>query len=141
LKAGASAPAFLYGAAVDVAALLASLEAVGEETDLRPALALLAGRDLEIGEAELNPARRRALLLLAAAGDPHTGLVLDGRAVVALAAELDRPDRRSEVRRGLSELAREPAGPHVTAALRELLAQKETAWRAYACALLAEELD
>lgn len=126
---------------MDVAALLASLETVGEETDLRPALALLAGRELEIDQAELNPARRRALLLLAAGGDPHTGLVLDGRAVVSLADELDRPDRRTELRRGLGELEREPAGPYVTAALGELLAGAETAWRAYACALLAEELD
>ncbi len=122
-------------------ALLASLEAVGAETDLRPALALLAGRDLEIDEAELNPARRRALLLLAAGGDPHAGLVLEGRGVTALAEELDRPDRRRELRRGLGELAGEPAGPEVAAALGDLLADGDTAWRAYACALLADELD
>jgi hypothetical protein len=126
---------------VDVAALLAALEEVGDETDLRPALALLAGRDLALGADELNAARRRAMLLLAAGGDPHEGLLLEGRAVVGLAEELDRPERRAEVRRGLTELEREPAGPLVGAALAELLADGELAWRAYACALLAEELD
>jgi hypothetical protein len=126
---------------MEVAALLASLEEVGGETDLRPALALLAGRELAIDDAELNPARRRALLLLAAGGDPHLGLVLDGRAVVALADELDLPARRGELRRGLTELEREADSPHVEAALNELLADGELAWRAYACALLAEELD
>src|SRR5689334_839854 len=98
---------------MDVAALLASLEEVGAETDLRPAIALLAGRELAIDEAELNPARRRALLLLAAGGEPHLGLVLDGRAVVALADELDMPARRGELRRGLAELEGAAASPHV----------------------------
>ena len=121
--------------------MLASLEEVGAETDLRPALALLAGRELAIDETELNAARRRALLLLAAGGDPHEGLVLDGRAVVALAAELDRPDRRAEVRRGLAELEHAAATRHVSAAVEALLADTELAWRAYACALLAEELE
>ncbi|HEY3207723.1 MAG TPA: hypothetical protein VGJ58_12285, partial [Gaiellaceae bacterium] len=74
---------------MDVTALLESLDAVGAETDLRPAVALLAARDLELEPDELTAARRRALLLLAAGGDPHRGLVLDGRAVTALADELD----------------------------------------------------
>jgi hypothetical protein len=126
---------------VEVQALLASLEEVGAETDLRPALAMLGGRDIELDEDELNAARRRAMLLLAAGGDPHEGLVLDGRAVVALAGELEVPERRAELGRGLGELAGEDAGPNVRAALGELLADDELAWRAYACSLLAEELD
>jgi hypothetical protein len=126
---------------VEVQALLASLEEVGAETDLRPALAMLGGRDIELDEDELNAARRRAMLLLAAGGDPHEGLVLDGRAVVALAGELEAPERRAELGRGLGELAGEDAGPNVRAALGELLADDELAWRAYACSLLAEELD
>jgi hypothetical protein len=31
--------------------------------------------------------------------------------------------------------------PHVTAAVQELARDEELAWRAYACALLADELD
>ena len=126
---------------MEVRALLASLEEVGAETDLRPALAMLGGRDIELDDDELNAARRRAMLLLAAGGDPHDGLVLDGRAVVALASELDAPERRAELGRGLAELAGEAAGPNVNAAVSELLANDEVAWRAYACSLLAEELD
>ena len=122
--------------------LLASLEAVGGETDLRPALALLSGRELEIPAEELNPARRRALLLLAAGGDPHRGLVLDGRAVTALAEELDRPGRRADLAHGVDGLASEAGDfPRVSAALTELAADRDRAWRAFACALLAEELE
>ena len=135
-------PPFVYGGAVDVAVLLASLEAVGGETDLRPALALLSGRELEIPAEELNPARRRALLLLAAGGDPHRGLVLDGRAVTALAEELDRPGRRADLAHGVDGLASEAGDfPRVSAALTELAADRDRAWRAFACALLAEELE
>ena len=126
---------------MEVRALLASLEEVGGETDLRPALAMLGGREIELDDAKLNAARRRAMLLLAAGGDPHDGLVLDGRAVIALAAELDGPEPRAELVRGLGELVEAPAGPNVEAALAELLADDELAWRAYACSLLAEELD
>jgi hypothetical protein len=127
---------------VDAAALLRVLEQSAAEADVRPALALLAGRDLAIEEAELNGARRRALLLLAAGGDPLRALDLDGRAVTALALELDAPARRRELQRSL--LALEPAAgmlDHVGTALSELLADDGLAWRAYATALLAEELD
>jgi hypothetical protein len=127
---------------VDTAALLRVLEESAAEADVRPALALLAGQDLAIDERELNGARRRALLLLAAGGDPHRALDLDGRTVTALAVELDAPERRETVRQGL--LALEPAGlglGHVAGALGELLADADLAWRAYAAALLAEELD
>ena len=112
-----------------------------EETDLRPPLALLAGREVQVGEDELHGARRRALLLLAAGGDPELGLVLDGRAVTALADELDSSERRAALRRGLEALRDPAAGlPHSAAALAALLEDEGLAWRAYACALLAEEL-
>jgi hypothetical protein len=119
--------------------LLESLEASG--ADLRPPLALLAGQELELEEDELHGARRRAVLLLAAGGDPEQGLVLDGRAVMALAEELDRPDRRAALLENLQSL-REPSRelPETTTALEALLADEELAWRALACALLAEEL-
>jgi hypothetical protein len=127
---------------VELTVLLASLEEVGAEIDLRPAVALLAGRELVIAPDELKAARRRALLLLAAGGDPHRGLELDGRAVTALAEELSGRNREAEVRRGLEALRHEAEPfPHVLAAVRRLLTNRTLAWRAYACALLAEEFE
>ena len=98
------------------------------------ALALLAGRDVPLDEDELRGALRRSLLLLAAGGDPHRGLELDGRAVTALADELDTPARREALLAGLSSLAGEAPGAEA------LAAEPELAWRLYACGLLAEEL-
>jgi hypothetical protein len=122
--------------------VLAMLDDAGAETDLRPALALLAGRAVVIEPGELGPPIRRAMLLLAAAGDPHRGLELEGRAVTALAAELDRPGRRAEVSRGLEALREDATGlTNVSPALEELLLDASLAWRAYACALLADELE
>jgi hypothetical protein len=121
--------------------VLSMLDEAGAETDVRPALALLAAPDPLVEPAELNPALRRAMLLLAAGGDPHRELDLDGRAVGALAAELDRPERRAEVSRGLEALRENAAGlANVSAALEALLLNAGLAWRAYACALLADEL-
>jgi hypothetical protein len=125
---------------VDVAPVLTMLEQASNETDVRPALALLAAPDLPLGD-EVGPALRRSLLLLAAGGDPHRELELDGRAVQTLAEELDRPERTAEVERGLATLRRRAdRTPQVAAALDELLADGALAWRAYACALLADEL-
>ena len=117
------------------------LEETGAVADIRPALALVAVPAPVVQPDELNPALRRAMLLLAAGGDPHRELELDGRAVGALAAELDRPERRAEVSRGLEALRAEAAGlATVTRALDELLLDADLAWRAYVCALLADEL-
>jgi hypothetical protein len=114
----------------------------GSDADIRPALALLAAPEGVVGPEELGPALRRAMLLLAAGGDPHRELELDGRAVTALAAELDRPERRAQVSRGLEALRPEAAAlPKVAPALDELLLDATLAWQAYACALLADELD
>lgn len=127
---------------IDPALLRSVLESLeGSGADLRPPLALLAGQELQLDEAELHGPRRRALLLLAAGGDPERGLVLDGRAVTALAEELDRPERRAALLENL-RLLREPAHelPEATAALEALLGDEELAWRALSCALLAEEL-
>jgi hypothetical protein len=126
---------------VDVAPLLASLEPFGADTDLRPALALLAARDYEPEQERVSGAVRRAMLLLAAGGDPHRELELEGRAVSSLAAELDAPALRAALGRGLGALALAAATyPSVTAAVSELQADAELAVRAWACALLAEEL-
>jgi hypothetical protein len=112
-----------------------------EPTDQLAALAFVAGRRVELDGEELKGARRRAILLLATGGDPHAGLKLDGRAVTALAGDLDRPERHTQLAHGLEELRGAALGlPSVEATVAALLADPELAWRAYACGLLAEEL-
>ncbi|MGN6431016.1 MAG: hypothetical protein ACTHNB_09845 [Gaiellaceae bacterium] len=124
---------------MDVAGVLRMLDE--SDADIRPALAVLAAPEGVVAPDELGPPLRRAMLLLAAGGDPHRELELDGRAVTALAAELDQPERRAHVSRGLEALRPEAAGlPKVAPALEELLLDASLAWQAYACALLADEL-
>ena len=104
-------------------------------------LASVAGADVAADQAEVRAATRRALLLLAAGGDPERGLDLDGRAVTALAEELRTVDRQLALERGLEELKAQTSGlPHVSEAIAGLRATPDVAWRAYACSLLAEEL-
>jgi len=104
-------------------------------------LAYVAGQDVELEADELAGARRRAMLLLAAGGDPHRALELDCRAVTALADDVDMPSRRAQLAHGLEELRPEMSGlPRLAAALVRLLGNADLAWRAYAAALLAEEL-
>jgi hypothetical protein len=125
---------------VDVARLLVSLEALGE-TDLRPALALLAARDHAVDADAVNAAVRRAMLLLAAGGDPHRELELDSVAAERLASELDTPERRAALATALDELAAESEGLHrVAEAVDTLRGEPELAWRSLALALLADEL-
>ena len=113
----------------------------GRRAELLPAAAWLSGREVRLDEDELHGARRRAVLLLAAGGDPLRELDLDGRAVTALAAELDHPGRREELRLGLQRLRAEAEGlPAVCEVLSELLEDPDLAWRAFACGHLAEEL-
>jgi hypothetical protein len=127
---------------VDFLPLLASLELLGDETDVRPALALLAARDFEVEAGRLNAARRRAMFVLAAGGDPQRELELDGRAVASLAGELDAPEVRAALAGGLEELEQSAGGfAHVSAAVTELRADGDVAVRAWAAALLADELD
>jgi hypothetical protein len=126
---------------------LADLErtlAGGDEDSLAIAvvvLASVAGAEVSLDGEERAGAVRRALLLLAAGGDPNRGLALEGRAVEALATDLDDPKRREILASGLAELASDAQGlPHVSEALRGLLDAPDIAWRAYACSLLAAEL-
>jgi hypothetical protein len=126
---------------------LADLErtlAEGDEDSLAIAvvvLASVAGLEIRLDGEERAGAVRRALLLLAAGGDPNRGLDLGGRAVRALASDLDDPERREILASALAELASEAQGlPHVSEALRGLLDAPEIAWRAYACSLLAAAL-
>jgi hypothetical protein len=128
-----------------VVGLLERLEA-GELGDPPALLAWLAGRRVGLDEsepsrAELDGARRRALLLLAAGGDPHRELGVDERAVKALAAELHTPERQAALAAGLDDLARLARDLRlVREAVLFLAADIELAWRLYALGLMAEEL-
>ena len=121
-------------------ALLEQLEA-GELGDPLPVLAYLAGRAVELPAGELNEARRRALLLLAARGDPHRELDVDERAVKSVALDLYAEDRVAQLAGGIDELAaRARELPHVRDAVLFLAGDVELAWRLFALSLLAEEL-
>ncbi|HJQ85634.1 MAG TPA: hypothetical protein VKA21_16210, partial [Candidatus Binatia bacterium] len=121
---------------------LEQLEAAAPVRDeLLAMLVYVAGRNVEIDDAELNAARRRALLVHASGGDLHRELTLDARAADVLAEDLDSDERRAELGRGLAGLRDGAARlPLVRGALADLLADMPLAWRIYAVALLAEEL-
>jgi hypothetical protein len=125
---------------------LEQLEETLAESELATAIvtvAAVAGRELEstLDPAELRAATRRALFVLAAGGDPDRGLDLNGPAVSRLAEELESPETRRALEAGLAALRADAVGlPHVTEASQALLDAPELAWRAFACALLAEEL-
>lgn len=120
---------------------LETLVAAADEATAVVTVASVAGRGLELDRDELHGAARRALLVLAAGGDPSRGLDLDGSAVLGLASDLDSAERREALEDGLFRLLEEAKGlPHVSEATRALLAARDLAWRAYACSLLAEEL-
>jgi hypothetical protein len=120
---------------------LAEDEAGEELATALVVLASVAGAEVDVPEDEAHGAGRRALLLLAAGGDPDRGLDLNGRAVAALADELRTVDRQLALDRGLDDLKAQAKGlAHVSEALEALRATPEVAWRAYACSLLAEQL-
>jgi hypothetical protein len=75
-------------------------------------------------DEERNAAVRRALLVFAAGGPLQRDPTLDDPAVIELARDLDTPERREAL----------------VAALDPEAATPELAWRAFACALLADEL-
>lgn len=103
------------------------------------ALSFLAGGRVGLDPGEVHAALRRAELLLAAGGDPRRRLELHGRAVSAVAADLDGPAARARLREGLEALVPDAeAVPPLGEALAALLADGELAWRCYAYALLAE---
>lgn len=113
----------------------------GELGDPLPVLAYVAGQSLEIDDEELNGARRRALLLLAAGGDPHRDIGVDDRAVKALAADLYSEELRDELARAIDALVlRVRELPRAREAALFLAADVDLAWRLYALGLLAEEL-
>ena len=121
-------------------AVLAQVDA-GELGDPLPVLAYLAGRAVELDEAELNASRRRALLLVAAGGDPHRELSIDDRAVKAIAADLYSEERREQLARSVDAIVlRVRDLPVAREAALFLAADIDLAWRLLALALLAEEL-
>ena len=123
-----------------VAEVLIRVEA-GDLGDPLPVLAYLAGQAVALDEDELNGARRRALLLVAAGGDPHRELGVDDRAVKALAADLHTQERREERARSIDGLVlRVRDLPAAREAALFLAGDVDLAWRLFALALLAEEL-
>jgi len=120
--------------------LLARVDA-GELGDPLPVLAYVAGQAIELDDEELNGARRRALLIVAAGGDPHRELEVDDRSVKALAADLYTEERREQLGRSIDALV---------VRVRDLNAAREAAlflagdvdlaWRLFSLGLLAEEL-
>ena len=109
--------------------------------ELLVVLVWLVAGDLGIDESDLNAARRRAMFVLAAGGDPHRELDHDSIAAERLATELDTPERRLALAEALEGLAAEADGlPVVMEALDLLLAEPDLAWRSLALALLADEL-
>jgi hypothetical protein len=121
---------------------LEELEAAGFEADapeLLVSLAWLAIADVPIDDGELKAARRRAMFVLAAGGDPSRELDLESVAAERLADELDSPQRRTALADALAAL--DTSGlPTVAAAAETLRTQPDAAWRFFALALIADEL-
>jgi len=116
--------------------------ATSSDADVCVVVAAAAGRLVPLEADETHAVTRRALLLHAAGGDALRPYDLEGRAVLAAAADLDSPPRREALRRGLVELGRETAGlPRLEQALASLAADPELAWRAWACGLLLDALE
>lgn len=107
--------------------------------ELLVVLCWLVRDEVAIEEDELNAARRRAMFVLAAGGDPHRDIELDSVAAERLAAELDTPERRASLAAALDALPVDDL-PLVTAAVEALRAEPDLAWRSFALALLADEL-
>jgi hypothetical protein len=120
---------------------LESRLAAGEQVEVEVSLALLGGQEVQLEEDELRGALRRAVQLLATGGDPRRDFEPDSRAVSALAADLDTPERRTALVAGLSALRATIEGlPMITSRLEPLVASDDLAWQWFACTLLGEEL-
>jgi hypothetical protein len=125
---------------VTVARGLLSAEATDGD-DRLVLLCWLAGRNVVLDGRDLASALRRCELLLAAGGDPRRPLELHGRAVTALAEDLDNSARRAQLAAGLAALAAAATGqPDVTTDLERLAHDADLAWQCSAMARLAEHL-
>ncbi|MGZ8707005.1 MAG: hypothetical protein ACXW0R_06430 [Gaiellaceae bacterium] len=96
-------------------------------------LAYIAGQEVPLEDAERNAALRRALFVFAAGGALNRDPGLDDPAVIELAGDIDSPERRAALARAIERLDADPEA-------LERLHEPETAWRAYACGLLADAL-
>jgi hypothetical protein len=108
-------------------------------SELQVVLCWLVQDEIPIDEDQLTAARRRAMFVLAAGGDPHRDVGLDSIAAERLADELDTPGRRARLAAALDELPAEGL-PAVNAAVESLRTDPELAWRSFALSLLADEL-
>jgi hypothetical protein len=123
-------------------ARLEELEGSGldpRSTELLVVLCWLVQGHIAIDDGELNAARRRAMFVLAAGGDPHREVGIDSVAAERLADELDTPGRRAQLATALDELPAHDL-PAMAAAVESLRADPELAWRSFALSLLADEL-
>lgn len=96
-------------------------------------LAYVAGREVPLDPGDRNAAVRRALFVFAAGGDLHRDPSLEDPAVLELARDLDSPERRAALAAAVERLEADPA-------VVQRLHDPDLAWRAYACALLADAL-
>ena len=113
----------------------------GEPVEAEVSLMLLAGQGVAVDEDELRGATRRSIEILAVGGDPRRELDPEGRAVTALADDLDDPDRRAALAEGIASVRGLVDGlPLLTGRLDALAGDESLAWRWFACTLLAEEL-
>jgi hypothetical protein len=129
-------------AGIPVRTRLEELEEAGldpRSSELLVILCWLVRDDVDLDEADLNAARRRAMFVLAAGGDPYRELELDSVAAERLAAELDTPERRQALAAALDALPADDL-PAVIAALEALRGEPDLAWRSFALALLADEI-
>ena len=108
-------------------------------SELQVVLCWLVQDEIPIGDDELNAARRRAMFVLAAGGDPHRELDLGSVATERLGAELETPERRAALAAALGALPTADL-PAVAGAVEALRAEPELAWRSFALALLADEI-
>jgi hypothetical protein len=116
---------------------LEALEA--SDLDVDVALAWLVRDQVGFDEEELNGARRRAMFVLAAGGDPHRDLSPNSVAAERLASELDSPERRDALDAALAAL--DTSGlPRIRDVVATLRADPERAWRTLSLALLADEI-
>ena len=111
------------------------------EADAAAAAAFAASMTLPLDEAALAGPLRRALLLLAAGGDPHRALDAGARAVRALADELEGLVGDEELAAAFASVHTRARGlPRIEAAAAALAADPATARRALALALLGTEV-
>jgi len=96
-------------------------------------LAYVAGQDVPLEEGERNAALRRALFVFAAGGALNRDPAMDDPAVIELAGDIDSAERRAALAAAVERLDGDQEA-------LERLRDPETAWRAYACALLADAL-